>query len=146
MCRLRRVRRSPALILLLLLAVTFGPMLCRTGADPTGGDPTGPAGRTATTAAPDRHARAAADSVRAAAAGARVAVADAPKRCSHQDAPAPDESVPLPAPHRGEPLAPTATGPAPHAADGAVQYALARPPTGGTPVTEHTELLPVLRI
>ncbi|MEU9113834.1 hypothetical protein AB0D04_19145 [Streptomyces sp. NPDC048483] len=143
---LHRVRRSSALTLLLLLAVTFGPMLCRTG-----GDQDRPAGRattaaTAGTAATATEHTTAADRDHPAAADAPIAVADAPKRCSNRHAPGPDESAPLPAPHRGEPLAPSAAGPAPLAVDAAAQWALARPPTGGAAAAAPTALLPVLRI
>ncbi|MFI9051100.1 hypothetical protein [Streptomyces sp. NPDC053427] len=137
---LHRVRRSTALTLLLLLAVTFGPMLCRIG-----GDQAWTAGRAAATAA------AAAERTSTTGPGrphtdAPVAVADSVKRCSNRHAPAPDESVPLPTPHRSEPLAPATTGPAPHAVDAAAQCALARPPTDAASATHHTALLPVLRI
>ncbi|MFJ9416348.1 hypothetical protein ACIRPT_19495 [Streptomyces sp. NPDC101227] len=138
--QLHRVRRSPAMTLLLLLAVTFGPMLCRTG-----GDQDRPAGPLAMAAASAARTAASAPG-RPDAADAPLAVADAPKRCSNQHAPAPNESAPLPTPHRAEPLAPAATGPAPLAVDAAAQFALARPPTGSAPATDHTALLPVLRI
>ncbi|MBM4793393.1 hypothetical protein HXP44_15345 [Streptomyces sioyaensis] len=165
------VRRSAALTLLLLLAVTFGPLLCRIG-----GDQAWLAGRAATAAAQWRtglvaahaadaaHANttgvgatppadAAAPSRPAVAHGgpqlddrAPLAVAAAPKRCSNRHAPAPSESAPLPAPHRGEPLAPATTGAGPRAADLPAQHARARPPTGSAPAVDHTSLLPVLRI
>ncbi|MEU5546949.1 hypothetical protein AB0G85_31895 [Streptomyces sioyaensis] len=166
------VRRSAALTLLLLLAVTFGPLLCRIG-----GDQAWLAGRAATAAAQWRtglvaaHAAdatstdathtdaaspagdAATPSRPAAAHGgprlddrAPLAVAAAPKRCSNRHAPAPSESAPLPAPHRGEPLAPATTGAGPRAADLPAQHARARPPTGSAPAVDHTSLLPVLRI
>ncbi|MFE0377928.1 hypothetical protein ACFW1M_20615 [Streptomyces inhibens] len=150
---MHHVRRSAALTLLLLLAVTFGPLLCRTG-----GDQTWPAGRAATAAAtPARDASTVADAnaaddanaavdETAAADTTRPAVATMPKRCSDRHAPGPDESAPLPAPHRGEPLAPATIGPGPLAADLPAQFALARPPTGTAPAIDHTALLPVLRI
>lgn len=161
---MHQLRRSAALSLLLLLAVTFGPLLCRTGGDQAW--PAGPA--TTAAAAADRRAAdappaAAADAtgpadgtatVRPAAAhsgprlgtDAPVAVAHVPKRCSDRHAPGPDESAPPPAPHRGEPLAPATTGPGPLAADLPAQYALARPPTDTASAVDHTALLPVLRI
>ncbi|MFF4696988.1 hypothetical protein [Streptomyces chattanoogensis] len=135
-----RVRRSPAVTLLLLLAVTFGPMLCRIG-----GDQAWSAGQAATAAAPAART-ADAGPGRPHATDAPVAVADAVKRCSNRHAPAPEESVPLPAPHRAEPLAPAVTGPAPLAADAAAQWALARPPTDASSAADHTALLPVLRM
>ncbi|MEX2968739.1 hypothetical protein [Streptomyces sp. C184] len=166
------VRRSAALTLLLLLAVTFGPLLCRIG-----GDQAWLAGRAATAAAQWRTglvAAHAADATHADAAHAGatrpaddaatpprpaaahggpqlddrapLAVAAAPKRCSNRHAPAPSESAPLPAPHRGEPLAPATTGAGPRAADLPAQHARARPPTGSAPAVDHTSLLPVLRI
>ncbi|WP_432141977.1 hypothetical protein [Streptomyces sp. bgisy084] len=166
------VRRSAALTLLLLLAVTFGPLLCRIGGDQAwlagraataaadwrAGDATpvvapdtrGPADGTATA----RPATAPPNTARPAAAqhgpwldpAAPLAVAKAPKRCSDRHAPGPDETVPLPAPHRGEPLAPATIGPGPLAADLPAQCALARPPTDSASVIDHTALLPVLRI
>ncbi|MGW1793545.1 hypothetical protein ACWCO0_30160 [Streptomyces tubercidicus] len=167
------VRRSAALTLLLLLAVTFGPLLCRIG-----GDQAWLAGRAAKAAttwrsgdtAPTTPAAAAAPaapstpaaSATTAAAAASVTPADtpdatlgnpapppvahAPKRCSERHAPGPEESAPLPAPHRGEPLAPATTGPGPLAVDLPVQCALARPPTDSASVIDDTALLPVLRI
>ncbi|MFI0713298.1 hypothetical protein ACH4SK_22125 [Streptomyces inhibens] len=159
---MHHVRRSAALTLLLLLAVTFGPLLCRTG-----GDQTWPAGRAAIAAAaaptPATDASTVADAnaaddanalddataavdETAAADTTRPAVATMPKRCSDRHAPGPDESAPLPAPHRGEPLAPATIGPGPLAADLPAQFALARPPTGTAPAIDHTALLPVLRI
>ncbi|UQA93010.1 hypothetical protein [Streptomyces halobius] len=131
---MRQVRRSAALTLLLLLAVTFGPLLCRTG-----GEQVWPAGRSVETAL-TVHSGQLPD------AGAPLVVADTPKKCSGRHAPGPNESVPLPSPQRGEPLAPAATGPAPLATDAAAQCALARPPTGSSPTTEHSSLRPVLRI
>ncbi|MGW8973787.1 hypothetical protein [Streptomyces platensis] len=156
------VRRSAALTLLLLLTVTFGPLLCRIG-----GDQAWLAGRAATAAADwragDATPAAAPDTTgpadgtataRPAAAhhgprldpAAPLAVAHAPKRCSDRHAPGPDEGAPLPAPHRGEPLAPATIGPGPLAVDLPVQCALARPPTDSASVIDHTALLPVLRI
>ncbi|MFG2223417.1 hypothetical protein [Streptomyces sp. NPDC048644] len=148
-------RRSAAVILLLLLAVTFGPLLCRIGGDQawkavqataagvladtgtadaatagpaTAAGPTGPeAGHRA-----DRFA-------------VWTDVLDVPKRCSGQHAPGSGESAPLPAPHRGEPLAPGIAGPAPMAVDLPAQFALARPPTAAGHA-DHSTLLPVLRI
>ncbi|MET7798466.1 hypothetical protein [Streptomyces decoyicus] len=174
---MHHVRRSATLTLLLLLAVTFGPLLCRIGGDQawlsgraataaaswrTGGATaaatdatTAAATATLTAAAPDTANPAGGDTpARPAAAGsgpqldpdAPVAVAHAPKRCSDRHAPGPDESAPLPTPHRGEPLAPATTGPGPLAADPPAQCALARPPTDGAAATDHTTLLPVLRI
>ena len=150
---MRHVRRSATMTLLLLLAVTFGPLLCRIG-----GDQAWLAGRAATAAAVGSAAPTA-ETQRPATggdvtAGPRggsprgdpIAVADTAKKCSGRHAPAPDESVPLPAPHRGEPLAPTTAGPAPLAADAPAQYALARPPTDGAPTADPLALQPVLRI
>ncbi|MFJ6747396.1 MULTISPECIES: hypothetical protein [unclassified Streptomyces] len=136
---MHHVRRSAAMTLLLLLAVTFGPMLCRIG-----GDQAWLAGRAAATAAAEPTASASDGPPRAAA--APLAVAEAPKKCSGRHAPGPGESVPVPTPHRGELLAPADTGPAPLATHLAGRFALARPPTGGAPATDHTALLPVLRI
>ncbi|KOG39442.1 hypothetical protein [Streptomyces decoyicus] len=172
---MHHVRRSATLTLLLLLAVTFGPLLCRVG-----GDQAWLSGRAATAAAAWRTGGATAAAPNAAAAApdatavapdaanpaggatpdwpaaadsgpqldpdAPVAVVHAPKKCSDRHAPGPDESAPLPTPHRGEPLAPATTGPGPLAADLPAQYALARPPTDGASATDHTTLLPVLRI
>ncbi|WP_407549870.1 hypothetical protein QOM21_11800 [Streptomyces sp. Pv4-95] len=158
---MRQVRRSATPILLLLLAVTFGPLLCRIG-----GDQAWLAGRAATAAAAPAVGAAAVGAAAPAAEaqrpatgrdvtagprggasrGAPLAVADTAKKCSGRHAPAPDESVPLPAPHRGEPLAPTTAGPAPLAADAPAQYALARPPTDGAPTADPHALQPVLRI
>ncbi|GLW18848.1 MULTISPECIES: hypothetical protein [Streptomyces] len=162
------VRRSAALTLLLLLAVTFGPMLCRIG-----GDQAWLAGRAATAAAHWRTGLVAADAAAHAGAGpgaarpadaagtprraaahggprlddrAPLAVAAAPKRCSNRHAPGTDESAPLPTPHRGEPLAPATTGSGPRAADLPARHALARPPTDAAPAVDDTSLLPVLRI
>lgn len=164
---MRPVRRSAALTLLLLLTVTFGPLLCRIG-----GDQAWLAGRAATAAAdwragdatpaaaPDvtgpadgtAAARPATERPAAAHHGPRLdpaaplAVTQAPKRCSDRHAPGPEETAPLPAPHRGEPLAPATIGPGPLAVDLPVQCALARPPTDSASVIDHTALLPVLRI
>lgn len=165
------VRRSAALTLLLLLAVTFGPLLCRIG-----GDQAWLAGRAATAAAHWRTGLVAADAAGAGAhAGVRpgaarpadavgaprpaaahdgprlddrapLAVAAAPKRCSNRHAPGTDESAPLPTPHRGEPLAPATAGTGPRAADLPARHALARPPTDAAPAVDDTSLLPVLRI
>jgi hypothetical protein len=142
---MHRVRRSAAMTLLLLLAVTFGPMLCRIG-----GDQAWLAGRAATAAA--QHAAVASDPAAVAsdpaprAAAAPIALAEAPKKCSGRHAPGPGESVPVPTPHRGELLAPADSGPAPLATDLPGRFTLARPPTGSAPATDHTALLPVLRI
>ncbi|MEV5128025.1 hypothetical protein AB0K49_35340 [Streptomyces decoyicus] len=182
---MHHVRRSATLTLLLLLAVTFGPLLCRIG-----GDQAWLSGRAATAAASWRTDGATADAPDAATAvspdaatapapdiatavspdaanpaggdtpdrpaaadsgprldpDAPVAVVHAPKKCSGRHAPGPDESAPVPTPHRGEPLAPATAGPGPLAADPPAQYALARPPTDGASATDHTTLLPVLRI
>ncbi|WP_030982071.1 hypothetical protein [Streptomyces sp. NRRL S-1813] len=165
---MHHVRRSGTLTLLLLLAVTFGPLLCRIGGDQawlsgraataaaswrTGGAPAAAPDATAVPpdaanpAGGDTPARpAAADSGPQLDPDAPVAVVHAPKKCSDRHAPGPDESAPLPAPHRGEPLAPATTGPGPLAADLPAQCALARPPTDGAPATDPTTLLPVLRI
>ncbi|MEU2792265.1 hypothetical protein [Streptomyces sp. NPDC007100] len=151
---MERVRRSATATLLLLLAVTFGPLLCRVG----GAQPAPAAGTAVAQAAalipaaadraPSGRAtpeRAAADWTEAGPA-AGVPVAEGTKKCSRQHAPGQNESVPVPTPNRGEPSAPAATGPAPLAADGPACFALARPPTGTAPATDHTALLPVLRI
>ncbi|MEU3993376.1 hypothetical protein AB0F24_34365 [Streptomyces platensis] len=161
------VRRSAALTLLLLLTVTFGPLLCRIGGDQawlagraataaadrragdatpaaapdtTGPDTTAPADRTAAARPAAAHDGPRLDPA------APLAVAPAPKRCSDRHAPGPDEGAPLPAPHRGEPLAPATIGPGPLAVDLPVQCALARPPTDSASVIDPTALLPVLRI
>ncbi|MGW3010578.1 hypothetical protein ACWC9R_17360 [Streptomyces sp. NPDC001219] len=158
---MHHVRRSAALTLLLLLTVAFGPLLCRSG-----GDLAWLEGRAATAttawrtadatpaAAPDATAPDRPATGRSAAAhggprldpDAPLAVAQAPKRCSGRHAPSPDESAPLPAPQRGEPLAPATTGAGPLAMDLPAQCALARPPTDSASATDHTALLPVLRI
>ncbi|MFG2495901.1 hypothetical protein ACGFSD_33370 [Streptomyces caniferus] len=157
---MHHVRRSATLTLLLLLAVTFGPLLCRIG-----GGQAWQAGRAATAAAawrtdgataaaPAAVTRADRNAPAHPAAGngprldpdAPVAVVHAPKRCSDRHAPGPAESAPLPTPHRGEPLAPATTGPGPLAADLPAQFALARPPTDSAPARDRTALLPVLRI
>lgn len=161
---MHRVRRSAAMTLLVLLAVTFGPLLCRAGGDQDW-SATATATATAVQATAPTGTASAAERARPSAGqdGPRldpaagqdgpqfdpagpVAVADAPKRCSHRHAPGPEGSVPLPAPHRAEPLAPATTGPGPLAADPPVQFALARPPTDSASATDHTALLPVLRI
>ncbi|MFD0167875.1 hypothetical protein ACFVJH_27595 [Streptomyces decoyicus] len=174
---MHHVRRSATLTLLLLLAVTFGPLLCRVGGDQawlsgraataaaswrTGGATAvspdaakAPAPDIATAVSPDAANPAGGDTpARPAAADsgpqldpdAPVAMVHAPKKCSDRHAPGPDESAPLPTPHRGEPLAPATTGAGPLAADLPAQCALARPPTDGASATDHTTLLPVLRI
>lgn len=133
---MEHVRRSAATTLLLLLAVTFAPLLCRVGGVPP--EPVRPAAvAQATVQAGDGTA---------AGPAAHHAVAQAPKKCSGRHAPSQNESVPVPTPNRGEPLAPAATAPAPFAAAAPASFALARPPTGTAPVTDHTALLPVLRI
>ncbi|MFJ5677142.1 hypothetical protein [Streptomyces sp. NPDC093097] len=137
---MHRLRRSATLTLLLLLAVAFGALLCRTG-----GDQAWREGRATAAVANGRSVFA--DPVAAPpAATAPIAVADGIKNCSGHRAPSPGESAPLPAPHRAEPLAPDTTGAGPLAADLPHQFALARPPTGAGPATDHTALLPVLRI
>ncbi|MCB5908375.1 hypothetical protein [Streptomyces pinistramenti] len=150
-------RRPAAAILLLLLAVTFGPLLCRTGGDQAG--KAAQATTASSTFADTGTADAAADGPGTAtgpvgpAAGHRADrfavwtdVIDVPKRCSGQHAPGNDESAPLPAPHRVEPLAPGTAGPAPMAVDAPAQFALARPPTAAAGDADHSTLLPVLRI
>ncbi|MEV5595064.1 hypothetical protein [Streptomyces sp. NPDC052496] len=136
-----RVRRSAAATLLLLLAVTFGPLLCRVGGVP-------PAPALPAAAAQTAAAQTAVQAADGATAGpvTHHAVAQAPKKCSGQHAPSQNESVPVPTPNRGEPLAPAATAPAPVTAAAPACCALARPPTGTAPATDHTALLPVLRI
>ncbi|MFD7665722.1 hypothetical protein [Streptomyces sp. NPDC059788] len=148
---MERVRRSAAATLLLLLAVTFAPLLCRVGGvQPAPTLPAAAAQAVTQTAAqaPDgaatggpRHAVAKTGDP-----APRHAVAQAPKKCSGQHAPSQNESVPVPTPNRGEPLAPAAPAPAPLAADAPACFGLARPPTGTAPATDHTALLPVLRI
>ncbi|ANZ16181.1 membrane protein [Streptomyces noursei ATCC 11455] len=140
---MHRLRRSATLTLLLLLAVTFGPLLCRIG-----GDQAWLAGRAAAAAEFWRGAPAEPAATFAAhpAATAPIAVADTVKNCSGRHAPSPGEAAPLPAPHRAEPLAPDVTAPGPLAADLPHRFALARPPTGAAPTPDHTALLPVLRI
>ncbi|GCD34720.1 hypothetical protein OEIGOIKO_02459 [Streptomyces chrestomyceticus JCM 4735] len=133
---MERVRRSAAATLLLLLAVTFAPLLCRVGGVPA---------EPVQTAAVAQAAVQAGDGTEAGPV-AHQAVAQAPKKCSGQHAPSQNESVPVPTPNRGEPLAPAATAPAPLAAAAPACFALARPPTGTAPATDHTALLPVLRI
>ncbi|MFE5740635.1 hypothetical protein [Streptomyces celluloflavus] len=144
---MRPVCRSAVLTPLLLLAVTFAPLLCRIGGDQMWSA----VGRSATAAAAWTQPSAAGAPSDTEAGGPRrvaapVAVAEAPKKCSGRHAPGPDESVPLPAQHRAEPLAPAAVGAVPLAADVPAQFALARPPTDGAPATDHLALLPVLRI
>ncbi|MGV4928980.1 hypothetical protein K2224_13180 [Streptomyces sp. BHT-5-2] len=140
---MHRLRRSATLTLLLLLAVAFGPLLCRIG-----GDQAWLAGRAAAAAELWRSGPAgpAAASAAHPAATAPVAVADTAKNCSGRHAPSPGEGAPLPAPHRAEPLAVDVTAPGPLAADLPHRFALARPPTGGALAPDHTALLPVLRI
>ncbi|WP_275462869.1 hypothetical protein [Streptomyces noursei] len=140
---MHRLRRSATLTLLLLLAVAFGPLLCRIG-----GDQAWLAGRAAAAAETWRTGPAgpAAASAARPAATAPIAVADAVKNCSGRHAPSQGEAAPLPAPHRAELPAPDATAPGPLAADLPHRFALARPPTGTAPATDHTALLPVLRI
>ncbi|MEU4201710.1 hypothetical protein [Streptomyces sp. NPDC045470] len=133
---MERVRRSAATTLLLLLAVTFAPLLCRVGGVPP--EPVRPAAVAQTTVR--------AGDGTAAGPVAHHAVAQAPKKCSGQHAPSQNESVPVPTPNRGEPLAPAATAPAPFAAAAPACFALARPPTGTAPATDPIALLPVLRI
>ncbi|WP_030018250.1 hypothetical protein [Streptomyces monomycini] len=138
---MERVRRSAAATLLLLLAVTFAPLLCRVG-----GVPPEPVRPTAMAQAAVAQAAAQAGDEAAAGPVAHHAVAQAPKKCSGQHAPSQNESVPVPTPNRGEPPAPAATAPAPLAAAAPASFASARPPTGTAPATDHTALLPVLRI
>ncbi|MEU9121957.1 hypothetical protein AB0C96_19200 [Streptomyces sp. NPDC048506] len=154
---MHHVRRSAALTLLLLLAVAFGPLLCRTGGDhawaATSAAPSAATG-TATGTQDAENGRstvgpASGDAEQAAprlATAAPVAEAHAPKRCSDRNGPGPDESAPPPAPHRAEHLAPATTGPGPLAADLPAQHALARPPTRGGHHTDHPTLLSVLRM
>ncbi|MFI9229606.1 hypothetical protein [Streptomyces rimosus] len=149
---MERVRRSAVATLLLLLAVTFGPLLCRVG-----GVEAAPTARAAVPQAVAAQAEAAqteaaetqeAQTADRAATGPATyyAMAQAPKKCSGQHAPSQNESAPVPTPNRGEPLTPAATGPAPFAAHAPACFALARPPTGTAPATDHTALLPVLRM
>ncbi|MFH8596078.1 hypothetical protein [Streptomyces rimosus] len=144
---MERVRRSAVATLLLLLAVTFGPLLCRVGgveAVPTARAAVPQAVAAQTEAAETQEAQAA---DRAATGPATYyAMAQAPKKCSGQHAPSQNESAPVPTANRGEPLTPAATGPAPFAAHAPACFALARPPTGTAPATDHTALLPVLRM
>ncbi|MGW1374573.1 hypothetical protein ACWD6P_09925 [Streptomyces sp. NPDC002446] len=130
------IRRSAVMTLLLLLAVAFAPLLCRTGGDQARAEGRAGASVRAAAAHPGQQLDGAAP----------VAVADAPKRCSDRHAPGSAEPAPLPVSHRGEPLAPATTGPGPLVADLPAQFALARPPTDGTCAADHTTLLPVLRI
>lgn len=132
------MRRSAVMTLLLLLAVAFGPLLCRAGGDQARAGARAGGGESAWSAV--------AQGGQEADGAAPVQVADAPKRCSDRHAPGPEESAPPPASHRGEPLSPATTGPGPLAADLPAQFALARPPTDGASAADHTALLPVLRI
>ncbi|MEU5212649.1 hypothetical protein [Streptomyces sp. NPDC020742] len=135
--------RRPAVMLLLLLTVTFGPLLCRSGgaqAQAVGLVTPAVSEATAAALAPGGTTAAAPD------VATTPDVAAAPKRCSDRHAPGPQESAPLPAPHRAEPLAPATTGAGPLSVDLPAQFALARPPTDGSSATDHTALLPVLRI
>ncbi|MEU7258735.1 hypothetical protein AB0B21_23390 [Streptomyces rimosus] len=139
---MERVRRSAVATLLLLLAVTFGPLLCRVG-----GVEAVPTARAAVPQAEKAESQEAQTADRAATGPATYyAMAQAPKKCSGQHAPSQNESAPVPTPNRGEPLTPAATGPAPFAAHAPACFALARPPTGTAPATDHTALLPVLRM
>ncbi|KOT93804.1 hypothetical protein ADK86_18445 [Streptomyces sp. NRRL F-5755] len=145
---MERVRRSAVATLLLLLAVTFGPLLCRVGgveAVPTARAAVPQAAvaqaETAQTEAAETQEAHAADRT-----ATHYAMAQAPKKCSGQHAPSQNESAPVPTPNRGEPLTPAATGPAPLTAHAPACFALARPPTGTAPATDHTALLPVLRM
>ncbi|KOT81139.1 hypothetical protein AABB02_28525 [Streptomyces rimosus] len=139
---MERVRRSAVATLLLLLAVTFGPLLCRVG-----GVEAVPTARAAVPQAEKAEPQEAQTADRAATGPATYyAMAQAPKKCSGQHAPSQNESAPVPTPNRGEPLTPAATGPAPFAAHAPACFALARPPTGTAPATDHTALLPVLRM
>ncbi|GCD42881.1 hypothetical protein [Streptomyces paromomycinus] len=138
---MERVRRSAAVTLLLLLAVTFAPLLCRVG-----GVPATPALPAAVAQAAVAQTAVQAGDDTAAGPVAHQAVAQSPKKCSGQHAPSQNESVPVPTPNRGEPLAPAATAPAPIAVAAPACFAPARPPTGTAPATDHTALLPVLRI
>ncbi|MFE3772942.1 hypothetical protein [Streptomyces sp. NPDC059122] len=140
---MHRLRRSATLTLLLLLAVAFGPLLCRIG-----GDQAWLAGRAAAAAEIWRTGPAGPAAADAAhpAATAPTAVADTVRNCSGRHAPSPGEAAPLPAQHRAELLAPDASAPGPLAADLPHRFGLARPPTGAAPATDHTALLPVLRI
>ncbi|MEU3709584.1 hypothetical protein [Streptomyces catenulae] len=164
-------RRPAAVIWLLLLAVTFGPLLCRTGGDqswraaptaattalPAAADaPTAPAPRTAaTTADADTAPSADADAAGPRADGApdpahrltaRTDLVDVPRRCSGRHAPGPDESAPLPAPHRGEPLAPSVAVPVTTAAAPLGRPVPVRSGTGPAGPADPATLLPVLRI
>ncbi|KAA6213873.1 hypothetical protein CP973_32340 [Streptomyces albofaciens JCM 4342] len=176
---MERVRRSAVATLLLLLAVTFAPLLCRVGgvqavpaaraavaqggvlqaAMGQGGGgvlraapaqdgvarPVVPEDGAAQDVVPQAGTAQAADRAVSGPA-AHYAVAQAPKKCSGQHAPSQSESAPVPVPNRGEPLTPAATGPAPLAAHAPACFALARPPTGTASATDHTALLPVLRM
>ncbi|WP_030621382.1 hypothetical protein [Streptomyces sclerotialus] len=133
-----RTHRSAAWTLLVLLAVVFAPLLCRTGgAAPAAAAPQHPV--TAPHATADGHLLTAVPDP------APVATS-APKRCSQHDAPGSGESAPAPATHRGEPLAAPAAAPVPYLGHAPACCALARPPTGPAPATDPCALLPVLRI
>ncbi|MFI9027060.1 hypothetical protein [Streptomyces sp. NPDC053560] len=154
-----RAHRSAAWTLLVLLAVVFAPLLCRTG----GGTPAATAPRTA--AVTPAHAAPVAQRTEAVTPShvARTAVpahaavtsqsadpvpvaASAPKRCAPHDAPASGDSAPAPATHRGEPFAAPAAVPAPYLSHDPARCALARPPTGPAPAADPSALLTVLRI
>ncbi|MGI5470980.1 hypothetical protein [Streptomyces sp. CA-132043] len=153
----RRAHRSAAWTLLVLLAVVFAPLLCRTG----GGTPVATAPRTAAvapahaapvaqrTVAPSGMARTPAPAHAVAtpqSADPFPAAASAPKRCAPHDAPASGDSVPAPATHRGEPFAAPAAVPAPYLSHDPARCVLARPPTGPAPAADTGRLLTVLRI
>ncbi|GAA3179867.1 MULTISPECIES: hypothetical protein [Streptomyces] len=166
-------RRPAAVIWLLLLAVTFGPLLCRTGGDqswrapqtahaagprPAADAPAAPVLRDTadqadadtadprTDPAPPVGARAGDGPDRTHRLTARTDLVDVPRRCSGRHAPGPDESAPLPAPHRGEPLAPSTAVPATTAAAPLGRPVPARPDTGPAGPADPATLLPVLRI
>ncbi|MFF9477307.1 hypothetical protein [Streptomyces sp. NPDC014733] len=153
-------RRPAAVIWLLLLAVTFGPLLCRTGGDqswraaPTAATaawraadaPAAPAPRDAAPPADADLRPGAAASDRAHRLTARTDLVDVPRRCSGRHAPGPDESAPLPAPHRGEPLAPSVAAAVTTAAAPLGRPVPARPGTGPAGPADPATLLPVLRI
>ncbi|POX40400.1 hypothetical protein C3486_13720 [Streptomyces sp. Ru73] len=132
-----RAHRSAAWTLLVLLAVVFAPLLCRTGGVP------GVSGAPAATA--PGHPAVAATAPSAAVEPAPVAAA-VPKKCSPHDAPGSGDTVPAPATHRGEPLAAPAAVPAPYLSHDPARCALARPPTGPAAATDPRALLTVLRI
>ncbi|WP_405744715.1 hypothetical protein OG422_22120 [Streptomyces sp. NBC_01525] len=166
-------RRPAAAIWLLLLAVTFGPLLCRTGGDQSWGAvqatamagpratgaPAAPALRDAappedtarpaeprTDTAPPTGDRADAAPDRTHRLAARTDLVDVPRHCSGRHAPGPDESAPLPTPHRGEPLAPSVAVPATLAAAPPARPVPARSDTGPAGPADPATLLPVLRI